>query len=252
MLIIAPSSEGKRVPEAGAPLDLADLSFDELTPVRERLIDALTAVSRTRDATARLGLPDSLAGEVARNRELRSAPTLPAIELYRGVVHTALDARSLPAAAQTRMKRRLVIASALFGLLRPGDRIPPYRLPIDARVDGVGRVGTAYRDLLPGLLAILAADVGVILDLRAGSYRATGLPAHRAHETVVLRLGDGVPGGNVALKQLRGSVARELLLAEESPADPEGLCRLLAATRPARLILPRRKGVPLELHCGRG
>jgi cytoplasmic iron level regulating protein YaaA (DUF328/UPF0246 family) len=252
MLIIAPSSEGKRVPEKGVPLDLGALGYAELTPVREQLLDALIAVSRRRDAAAQLGLPDSLADALARNRELRSAATLPAIELYRGIVHTALDAASLPPTARKRMERQLVIASALFGLLRPGDRIPPYRLPIDARLDGVGRVAAAYRSLLPDLLTALANETAVILDLRAGSYRAAGLPVRRERDTVVLRLADGVPGGNVALKQLRGTVARELLLTAATPADPDELARIVAASRPARLITPRRKGAPRELHCGRG
>ena len=41
MLILLPPSEGKTAPRRGKPLDLAELSFPELTETRDLLLTAL-------------------------------------------------------------------------------------------------------------------------------------------------------------------------------------------------------------------
>lgn len=99
-LILLPPSESKAVPTRGRPLDLATLSFPELTPLREALLDD----------------------------ELRCAPTARAGHVYTGVLYAALDIPSLPAGAA----RNLVVVSAQFGALRTADRIPAYRREMDA------------------------------------------------------------------------------------------------------------------------
>ena len=41
VLILLPPSEGKDVPRRGRPLDLADLSFPDLTGARSRVLDKI-------------------------------------------------------------------------------------------------------------------------------------------------------------------------------------------------------------------
>ena len=60
MLVLLPPSEGKTPARRGAPLDLEGLSFPGLTATRERVLDALVDLARTRPDTARtvLGLSE--------------------------------------------------------------------------------------------------------------------------------------------------------------------------------------------------
>lgn len=248
MLIIVPSSEGKRAPAAtGAPLDPAHLSFPELAAVRARILDALIATSGAADARVRLHVGASLEDEIIRNRALRTLPASPVLEVYDGVLHRALDAASLDASAQARAARTLVLASSLFGLLRVGDRIPPYRLPVGARLLDLPRLEACWRPVLPGALADAAGTAGVILDLRASSYAALGMPAGAAGRTVSLRLAPGVAGGNVALKRVRGLAARRLLEAPTEPASPVDLVSLLARDWAVELMAPTKPGEPYTL-----
>ena len=99
-LILLPPSEGKWAPARGKPIDLASLSFPGLTQLRDGLLDD----------------------------ELRQAPTTTAARLYTGVLYAALDIATLPRGAA----RNIVIISAQFGALRPGDRVPAYKRELDA------------------------------------------------------------------------------------------------------------------------
>jgi cytoplasmic iron level regulating protein YaaA (DUF328/UPF0246 family) len=248
MLIIVPSSEGKRVPADGAaPFDPVVLSFPELALMRDRVINALIATSGAPDALVRLHVGPSLEGEVVQNRALRSLPASPALEVYDGVLHRALDAASLDAAAKRRAAHSLVLASSLFGLLRPGDRIPPYRLPVGARLLDLPRLEACWRPLLPGALADAAGATGVILDLRASSYSALGMPDGGGGRTVTLRLAPGVAGGNVMLKRVRGLAARRLLEASTAPESPVELASLLARDWAVELLPPARADAPSVL-----
>src|ERR687887_2774267 len=95
MLVLLPPSETKADGGAGPALDLDALSFPDLTPVRERLVSALVELAEDVPASlAALGLSDRQTDEVARNAALRSAPTMPAIRRYTGVLYDALDAGS--------------------------------------------------------------------------------------------------------------------------------------------------------------
>ena len=87
VLVLLPPSESKSPPAArGKPVDLAALSFQELTPARVRVLDALAAASAADDALYRLDVGPSLAPEVERNTRLRTLPARPALEVYTGVL----------------------------------------------------------------------------------------------------------------------------------------------------------------------
>lgn len=245
MLILVPSSEGKRAPESGPPLALDALAFPELTEHRTALLDALIATSGAHDRLERFGVGASLEGELERNRTIRTLPTAPALELYDGVLHRALDARSLSGPARRRADVSLLLGSALFGLLRPSDPIPPYRLPVDARLIGPPRLEAFWRERLGATLATASADLGVILDLRAASYRA--LAPTDPDLTVILRLAPGVTGGNVALKRARGLAARRLLETPTEPTSIEGLAELLATDWSVELSSPTKRGATWTL-----
>jgi hypothetical protein len=243
VLIILPPSETKRPPpEAGSPLDLDRLSFPSLTAMRERVMEALVATSRGPDALRHLGVRPSLAGEVARNEHLRGLPTRSAVETYAGPLYEGLDAGSWSSRAEERTARQLIIVSALWGAVRPGDRIPPYRLHVCARLAGMDRLEPAWRTVLPSILADAAAPHGPVLDLRSRAYQAVGRPTGLDDQTATLRIRPSPGGsahiGDVIAKRVRGEAARHLLSSESDPEDPLDLADLLATRWPIEVEPP--------------
>ena len=243
MLIIIPPSETKRrPPETGSPLDLKRLSFPSLTPMRERVMDALIETSQVSDALRRLMVGLTLAGEVARNVHLRDLPTRAAVETYSGPLYQGLDPESWSAAAKKRAAREVVIVSALWGALRPADRIPPYRLHICSHLVGMDGLEPAWRTVLEDTLADAAERRGPILDLRSSSYQAVGRPTGLADQTVTLRIRPAPGGpahiGDVIAKRVRGEAATHLLSSEADPGDPLDIADLLAARWPIEIEPP--------------
>jgi cytoplasmic iron level regulating protein YaaA (DUF328/UPF0246 family) len=241
VLIILPPSESKRpAPADGSPLSLEALSFPELNVLRERVIEALIKTSGQPDALERLRVRPTLIGDVARNTVLRELPTRPAHETYTGPLHAAFDAASLSGAAQRRLHTDVVINSAVWGVLRPSDPIPPYRLHICNHLSGLHDLEPFWRAVLPDVLATAAAD-GVVLDLRSPTYQASGTPARRGVLTATLRVlpeAGARSVGDVVAKRVRGQVARYLLEADEKPSTPDDLADIVGERWPVRVEPP--------------
>jgi cytoplasmic iron level regulating protein YaaA (DUF328/UPF0246 family) len=251
VLIIVPPSESKRAPaRSGAPVDLAALSFPELAPTRRRVVEALIRTSGSLDAFRRLQVRPSIAPEVAANTHLLDLPAMPVLDLYTGPLHEGLDASGLSPAASARADDAVVVNSALWGALRPRDRVPPYRLHVCAHLLGLDDLEPAWREVLPSTLAAAAGPDGVIVDLRSPTYQATGMPAGMGDRTVTLRVDLGPPGhriGDVVAKRVRGQAAHDLLESGTDPVDPPELAAVLGARWPTRLDPPERPGRPWTL-----
>jgi len=182
VLVVLPPSETKAEPAPrGAPVDLAALSFPELTPARERVLAAAIATTREPDAPARFFVGPAVADEVARNARLRELPARPALEVYRGVLFDALDAATLSPAPRRRAAAGVVVVSGLWGALRPDDRIPPYRLHVCSRLVG-----------LPALEPLeTGADVGApdaLPDALADRWPAVAVPPARPRQPWTLEV----------------------------------------------------------------
>lgn len=220
MLVLLPPSEGKARPTSGEPVETGSLAFaSSLGERREALLDALERLRKlpVERAVEMLGISPGQAGEVEIDTRLREAPAAPAAGVYTGVLYDRLRLAELPAAA----RRRVLIASALWGVVRPTDRIPYYRFSAKARLDGIGPLAGFWRTALAAALPDRAGEL--VVDMRSGAYAAAWKPK-RATLLAVRAFsesgGKRKPVSHMA-KAVRGEVARALLLAKEPPADPE-------------------------------
>lgn len=228
MYVLLPPSETKAPGGDGQPLEPAALGFPTLNPVRFELIDRLTDLCA--DPTAAriaLGVSARQDAEIAATAKLRTTATRPALHRYTGVLYDHLDVAGLPPAARTRAAERLLITSALFGLLRGGDPIPAYRFSAGTRLPGNGPVAAAWR---PVLAPVLAGLDGLVVDLRSGAYAAFA-PAPGA--VTVRVLSEAVPGDPASRsvvshfsKAAKGRLARVLVATRADVADVPGLLRV--------------------------
>lgn len=224
MLVLLPPSEGKRAPERGAPVDLGSLAFaQELTRAREKALEALVRLAGGRQrnrALSLLGLTSGQADELERDAALRSAPAGPAGAVYTGVLYQHLDLASLPDAVIARAHERVLVASALWGVVALDDRIPAYRLSIGARLPSLTRTGLAAY-WKPALAQALPDEPGaLVVDMRSGGYAAAWRPKHATLVEVKASTADGRPISHMA-KAVRGTVTRGLLQAQRVATTPE-------------------------------
>ncbi|MCW2953453.1 MAG: hypothetical protein JWQ48_2623 [Conexibacter sp.] len=227
MLLLLPPSEGKTTPVAGPPVDLTALSHAAaLGPLRARLIAAVDPA-------------------------LASAPAAPAAEVYSGVLFAHLDLASMPPGARRRAREQVLIASGLWGLLAPGDRIPAYKLPIATPVAGIGRLAAAWRPAVAAALAARDVDGELIVDCRSGGYAAVWRP-HRATRVEVRAFSVRPDGARQVISHMakasRGLVAGALLRSRRtlrSPRDVAAVAR--GAGFEVELAQPAKAGAPWSL-----
>ena len=227
MLILLPPSEGKYSPRRGNRLDLASLSFPSLEPHRVEVLDALVSLcSQEQPAAAAeaLGLGRTQLEAVAHNAALRSARTARADRVYSGVLYDALGVETLTPSARRRATSWLAITSGLFGLLRPTDRVPSYRLSGDVALPGIGTVSTYWGKRLDGEVSA-AAGRGLVVDLRSSSYAPFWRPGPEVSGRVVtLRVLHERDGRRSVVshfnKATKGRIVRALLEDGVAPTSP--------------------------------
>ena len=219
MLLLLPPSEGKARGGTGAPLDLDSLSFPSLTSTRRQLVTSLESLAESRpdDLRAALGLSAGQQDELVADSVLTTSATLPAWRRYTGVLYDALDYGSLSGPARRRASSSIVVVSALFGLVRPGDRLPAYRLSGTTRLPGIGGLPALWR---PVLEPELAAVRGLVVDLRSGPYAALA----RVDDAVRVRVLREAQGVRTVVshdnKHTKGALARLLCQhGARTPAD---------------------------------
>lgn len=214
MKILLPPSETKRPGGDGSPLDVQGLALPGLQASRHAVIDALVLLAEDEEASRRvLKLSAKQLGEVAHNRMLRSAATMPAIDRYTGVLYDALDASSLAAPARRWLGQHVWIHSAPFGPVGALDAIPPYRLAAGTSLPGLSALRRHWA--APTSEAIAGEQPAFVLDLRSEAYVALGpVPASvsSAYVRVVTEHGRALNHFN---KKAKGSLVRAL--AEDRP-----------------------------------
>lgn len=254
MLVLLPPSESKSPGGDGPPLDLEALSWPSLTPVRERLLAALVGLSADPAASrTALGLGPAGDAEIAANALLRTAPTVPALDRYAGVLYDALSPATLEPSARARADRHVVVTSALFGAVRGGDPVPAYRLSAGSRLPGLGGLAALWRPALAAALdPVLEAEAGVVVDLRSTACAGLWRPARPlAARLLRVRVLSEAPDGSRSVvshanKDAKGRLTRVLLedpaLSASPPSTEEGVEQVAAAAQRAGLRVERCAG----------
>jgi hypothetical protein len=217
MQILLPPSETKRSGGEAVPLDWSRLTNPSLTTQRQQLAKALTALGEQPDvARAVLKLGRTQLGEIDRNRELLSAPTLPVIDRYTGVLFDGLDAGTLTKAQRAFAHVHLRVHSALFGPVGALDPIPAYRLSCDSRIPHLTLHNhTLKKHWHQAIQRLLEQGDELLLDLRSEGYVLLGPRPVRAN-SVYLRVVVVAPDGhkralNHFNKKSKGEFTRWLL-----------------------------------------
>jgi uncharacterized protein len=158
--VLLPSAEGKA--SGGNPLapDMFDYRtsntfnyFSDLNPERRALITALQGYLQEADDAQLEQLfgvkGETLEAAIQANLSLFGSPLMAAVDRYSpGVMYQSMEFAELPTGAQRRLLENGIIFSGLFGLLRPDDLIPDYRLKMDATLPEIGKVSRYWRPVL--------------------------------------------------------------------------------------------------------
>ena len=228
-------------------------------PRAAELIDALKPY-KVADVAALMALSEPLAAlnverYAAWSPQPRVAQVKPAVLAFDGDVYGGLDARTLTRADLVWAQQHLAILSGLYGVLRPLDRLQPYRLEMGTRlVNAHGKDLYAYwgDTIAEHLNERIATDASpVIVNLASQEYfRAADRPRVLRPRVIDCVFEDWKSGQYKIIsffaKRARGLMARHAV--KKRIATPAGLKRFdaegyrfdAAASAPERLVFRRR------------
>lgn len=131
--------------------------FNELNQDRRALITALHAAIENPDidteALLAPGKGEDLDTLIQVVQNIYSAPLMSTLERYGpGTLYQTADFTSLPTGAQRRLLEEGIIFSGLFGILRPDDLIPEYRLPVGSVLPEIGKPTDYWRNAVSAKL----------------------------------------------------------------------------------------------------
>ena len=214
LFLLLPPSEGKAVGGAGRWQPTSGTFGRRLGTIRRAVIDAL---GRTTVNEAKLGAKGALFDRAtAANDAVATdrARRLPAHQRYTGVVWEHLGATTL----DDEQRKRILVPSALLGLVTANDPVPDHRLKFDVALDGVGRLDRFWRPHLTEALEKHTSRHDTIVELLPQEHTAAiDLDAvakrrHLVHTTVV-----GVSGHDA--KAVKGALALHLLARDHVDAN---------------------------------
>lgn len=191
MLILLPPSEKKKAATSPEELDLSSLTFAaELSALRSQ----------------------TTAG-------YDSSKTSPALEIYDGVLYQGLGWNSLSVAQKKRANSRVLIVSALFGLVKPLDQIFNYKVKIDSKL---------WRDAIATLSEKFTNEL--VIDCRSSTYKSvwTINPENTVDVRVFKVKGTERSVITHMSKKYRGELTRHLLMQASNPTTPADVQRMAA------------------------
>lgn len=222
--ILLPPSEGKNPggnPFAPDMFDYRSSStfnyFSDLNPERRKLINVLQeTIEQGDDLEALFGVKgDNLEEALEANLTIFKAPLMSALDRYSpGVMFKSMDFAGLPTGAQRRLLENAIIFSGLFGLLRPDDLIPNYKLKVDVSLPELGKISKYWRPFVSPLLNKTLKDQ-VVWNLLPKAHREMWDDEHTYKQMVDVNFYDLVDGELKAqthgVKPLRGQLVNYLV-----------------------------------------
>lgn len=237
MLFLLPPSETKRPGGVGVSVGSTTRSDSEQSVASEQIQAALTKLSAQPEiAQKALKLGKRNLGDLNANLILLTAPTMPALQRYTGVLFDALGYQSLSDQALIRANEQVFIQSALFGLVSASHPIPYYRLSAGSKLAGMNlaEIWTrAHRSFWESVTS-------PVLDLRSKAYVALNpIPADvNSYVVEVVDLASG-RALNHFNKKAKGAFVRsalELGISELSEVQQAALDAGLDARFKGRII----------------
>lgn len=229
MIFLIPPSETKALGGGSINITQAHLTFGGLDPVRDQVLEAYIQATGQSD--------------------IRSSPTMPAINRYTGTLYGAIHGRGLkgsPTANNSlsnnelsRARTMVLIQSALFGVIAATDLIPTYKVSPSKLICGINlkRVWPEVHNQFAW--ARLAKEP--VIDLRSKAYgELAPLPAEVDAYTVnvfVERADGSREQLNHFNKKAKGQLVRSALVAN---TEPKSIADLKACAK--------RVGLKLEVQ----
>jgi len=148
-----------------------------------------------------------------------SSKTSPAIEIYDGVLYQGLGWNSLSATQKKRANSRVLIVSALFGLVKPLDQIFQYKIKIDSKL---------WRAAIAAVSTKFVSEL--VIDCRSSTYKSVWtINPENTVEVRVFKI-NGIERSVIThmSKKYRGELTRHLLMQTNDPATPAEVQRMAA------------------------
>lgn len=230
MLFLIPPSETKAIGGGSIKITQTHLTFGGLDPTRDQVLDAYIA-----DIAKKGG-----------DTDIKSAPTMPAIQRYTGTLYSAIHGRGLkgtPTADNqlieselARARTMVLIQSALFGVIAATDLIPNYKISPSKLICGIN-----LKRLWPeahNKFAWARLAPGPVIDLRSKAYAELApLPENIDAYTVTVFV-ERADGSREQLnhfnKKAKGQLVRAALIAAK---EPQTISDLKAAAKKVGLKL---------------
>lgn len=218
MLLLLPPSETKEIGGSNLTIQQVHLSYGQLNDARDLILEKLLEVSRDAELGARaLKLSKRQLGDLDRNLEIPSAPTMPAYLRYSGTLYKAIEASKLTGEEVENVRRHVLMQSALFGLISATDRIPWYRLSAESKLPNLD-IKQVWQKAQPMAWARLTD--APIIDLRSKSYVELS-PVPEEMESYWVEVVSEVDGKRKALnhfnKKAKGELVGAFVRAKETP-----------------------------------
>lgn len=220
MLFLLPPSETKRSGGGSLTIDQVALTFGGLNKAREAVLESMG------------------------DKSLLTAPTMRALDRYKGTLYGALHGRglkgtptehnSLTTDEVARAKSTVLIQSAVFGLIPATDLIPEYKINANKNLNGLNLKklwSQAHEAIWPRLAG------GIIIDLRSKTYADLApIPEALTSYRVVVFV-ENEDGSREQLnhfnKKAKGQLVRAALMAKTAPETIKDLqkCALKAGLK---------------------